>query len=197
MWNERYSAQEYVYGTAPNEFLRSVSDRIQGRQVLCLAEGEGRNAVYLAREGYDVTAVDASAVCLEKAEMLADESYVSIDTVVADLADYDMSRSRWDGVVSMFCHLPVAKRKALHRNVVKGLRPGGVFIVEAYRPRQLALSSGGPSSAELTVSLDILSEELDGLVFVQAKELERDILEGSLHLGVGAVVQVIAMKPNK
>lgn len=196
MWNERYSTDEYVYGTTPNEFLSDVSHRIKGAEVLCLAEGEGRNAVYLAREGYDVMAVDASAVGLEKAEMLADECYVNINTQVADLADYEIPEQRWDGIISIFCHLPSAVRKSLHRKVVSGLRPGGVFILEAYRPAQLEFKTGGPPSLDLLMSLEDLTEELQGLELVHAKELVRDIHEGSLHTGKGAVVQIIAIKPE-
>lgn len=196
MWNERYSTDEYVYGTTPNEFLSDVSNQIKGDKVLCLAEGEGRNAVYLAREGYDVMAVDASAVGLEKAEMLADESYVNINTQVADLADYEIEQGAWDGIVSIFCHVPPEIRKALHKKVVAGLRPGGVFILEAYRPEQLDFKTGGPPVAELMMSLDDLSKELAGLELVHAKSLERDIKEGSLHTGKGAVVQIVAIKPE-
>ena len=196
MWNERYSTEEYVYGTTPNEFLSEVSNRIKGRQVLCLAEGEGRNAVYLAREGFDVLAVDASAVGLEKAEMLADESYVNINTQVADLTDFEIKPESWDGIVSIFCHLPPPVRKAIHKKVVAGLRPGGVFILEAYRPEQLDFKTGGPPVADLMMSLDDLAEELAGLELVHAKAVERVINEGSLHTGMGAVVQIVAIKPE-
>lgn len=195
MWNERYSTEEYVYGTTPNEFLSEVSHRIKGSQVLCLAEGEGRNAVYLARQGFDVLAVDASAVGLEKAEILADESYVNINTQVADLAEYDIQPDSWDGIVSIFCHIPPPVRRALHKKVISGLRIGGVFILEAYRPEQLEFKTGGPPVADLMMSLGDLSEELAGLEFVHAKALEREIVEGSLHTGKGAVVQIVAIKP--
>ena len=152
MWNERYSTQEYVYGTLPNEFLIQTSSRISGNNVLCLAEGEGRNAVYLAREGYDVLAVDASPVGLEKAEILADDSYVNIDTCVADLSDYDIQPKQWDGIVSIFCHLPADVRQRLHKQVVKGLKPGGKLVLEAYHPRQAERPTGGPTCPALCVS---------------------------------------------
>jgi len=196
MWNARYSTEEYVYGTTPNDFLFEMSRYIKGSNVLCLAEGEGRNAVYLAREGYDVFAVDASAVGLEKAEILADESYVNINTQVADLANYEIAPDSWDGVVSIFCHLPPKVRKALHRKVVSGLKPGGVLILEAYRPKQLKFKTGGPPESEFMMSLSELKEELAGLDFYQGAELDREISEGRLHAGVGAVVQLVAIKPS-
>ena len=195
MWNARYSTEEYVYGTMPNDFLLEMSRYIKGPNVLCLAEGEGRNAVYLAREGYDVFAVDASAVGLEKAETLADESYVNINTQVADLADYEIASEGWDGIVSIFCHLPPKVRKALHRKVVAGLKPGGVFVLEAYRPKQLKFKTGGPPETSLMMSLDELKDELEGLEFYHDAELDREVSEGRLHSGVGAVVQLVAIKP--
>lgn len=197
MWNERYSTEEYVYGTMPNDFLFETSRYIKGPDVLCLAEGEGRNAVYLAREGFDVFAVDASAVGLEKAENLADESYVNINTQVADLADYEITPNGWDGIVSIFCHLPPAIRKALHRKVVAGLKPGGVFILEAYRPKQLTFKTGGPPETSLMMSLDELKDELAGLEFYHDAELDRNVSEGRLHTGMGAVVQLVAIKPSR
>jgi len=196
MWNARYSTEEYVYGTTPNDFLFETSRYIRGANVLCLAEGEGRNAVYLAREGYNVFAVDASAVGLEKAEILADESYVNINTQVADLANYDITPDGWDGIVSIFCHLPPPVRKALHRKVVAGLKPGGVLILEAYRPKQLKFKTGGPPETELMMSLDELKDELQGLEFYHDLELDREISEGRLHAGVSAVVQLVAIKPD-
>jgi len=196
MWNARYSTEEYVYGTTPNDFLFETSRYIRGANVLCLAEGEGRNAVYLAREGYNVFAVDASAVGLEKAEILADESYVNINTQVADLASYDITPDGWDGIVSIFCHLPPPVRKALHRKVVDGLKPGGVLILEAYRPKQLKFKTGGPPETELMMSLDELKDELQGLEFYHDLELDREISEGRLHAGVSAVVQLVAIKPD-
>ena len=197
MWNERYSTEEYVYGTMPNDFLFETSRYIKGPDVLCLAEGEGRNAVYLAREGFDVFAVDASAVGLEKAENLADESYVNINTQVADLADYEITPNGWDGIVSIFCHLPPAIRKALHRKVVAGLKPDGVFILEAYRPKQLTFKTGGPPETSLMMSLDELKDELAGLEFYHDAELDRNVSEGRLHTGMGAVVQLVAIKPSR
>jgi len=196
MWNARYSTEEYVYGTTPNDFLFETSRYIKGAKVLCLAEGEGRNAVYLAREGYNVSAVDASAVGLEKAEILADESYVNINTQVADLASYDITPEGWDGIVSIFCHLPPPVRKRLHAKVVAGLKPGGVLILEAYRPKQLKFKTGGPPETELMMSLDELKDELEGLEFYHDIELDREISEGRLHAGVGAVVQLVAIKPD-
>jgi SAM-dependent methyltransferase len=163
--------------------------------VLCVAEGEGRNAVYLAQAGCEVLAVDASRVGLEKARRLARERAVHIDTLVADLADFAIQPDSWDAVVSIFCHLQPQLRKRLHRRVVAGLRRGGVLVLEAYRPQQIHYGTGGPGSADMMPSLAELREELQGLDFEHAVELDRDVNEGKYHTGKGAVVQVLGVKP--
>lgn len=194
MWNERYSQAEYVYGKNPNDFLVEVVQQIPKGRVLCLADGEGRNGVYLAQQGCQVTAVDASPVGLEKARKLAAERSVEIETIVADLADFPIQPNSWDAIVSIFCHLPPTIRAQVHRQVVAGLRSGGVFVLEAYTPRQLAFKTGGPPTADLTMELATLRQELEGLEFKHAAELEREIQEGQFHQGHSAVVQVVALK---
>ncbi len=194
MWDQRYAGDDYVYGTAPNEFLAGIADRLPRGPVLCLGEGEGRNSVFLAGRGLPVTAVDASSVGLEKARRLARSRGVGIETIHADLADFPIEFGRWAAIVSIFCHVPPTLRADLHRRVVAGLRPGGALVLEAYRPEQLEYRTGGPPSAELMMDLAALRAELDGLRFEHAIETEREVVEGSLHTGLGAVVQVLAFK---
>ncbi|MDA8098817.1 MAG: class I SAM-dependent methyltransferase [Nitrospiraceae bacterium] len=194
MWDQRYDTEEYVYGIEPNRFLASMADKIPKGRVLCLAEGEGRNAVFLAKQGCRVLAVDSSPVGLKKAEKLAASQGVSIETQVVDLAHFEIEPGAWDGIVSIFAHVPSAIRKALHRKVVAGLRSGGVLVLEAYTPKQLEYKTGGPPNADMMMTLAGLREELAGLEFLHAKELDRDVIEGRLHTGKGAVVQVVAKK---
>jgi SAM-dependent methyltransferase len=195
MWDQRYDCDEYVYGIAPNDFLVSMAGRLSGEKLLCLGEGEGRNAVWLAEQGFRVTAVDASAVGLDKARRLARDRGVKIDTVRADLADFPVGSAAWDGVISIFCHLPPDLRADLHRRVVGGLKPGGRFLLEAYTPAQLLLGTGGPPVAELMMRASDLVQELAGLRFLHLEEREREIHEGNLHRGTGAVVQLLAERP--
>lgn len=195
MWDERYSSAEYAYGTEPNDFLVARYRQLPSGTVLCLGEGEGRNAVWLAQQGFQVSAVDASGVGLEKARRLAAERGVNIATIHVDLAHYRIEREAWDGVVSIFCHLPPSLRAMVHRQVVAGLRQGGVLLLEAYTPRQIELGTGGPTVAELTMGLDDLRSELVGLDLVHAQELEREVHEGRYHFGRASVVQVIGIKP--
>jgi SAM-dependent methyltransferase len=194
MWDERYSAEEYAYGTHPNQFLEENVSRIPKGNVLSLAEGEGRNAVFLAKQGYAVTAVDASVVGLNKARKLAEKNGVVVEFVHADLADYELGENRWDGIVSIFCPLPPTVRKQLYKKVEAGLKRNGVFLLEAYTPDQLKHGTGGGNSVDVMQSQDSLSLELAGLTFTHLVELERNVVEGIYHTGMAAVVQAIAFK---
>lgn len=194
MWDQRYAADSYVYGTEPNDFLRANLERLTAGETLCLAEGEGRNAVFLAAHGHTVSAVDASQVGLKKAQRLASESGVAIETIHADLADYRFDSDRWDTIVSIFCHLPIALRRHVHTHVARALKPGGVFVLEAYTPEQIGRGTGGPPVAELMMDLDSLRTELAALNIVHGVETVREINEGTFHTGTGAVVQLIAYR---
>ena len=194
MWDERYSVEEYVYGKAPNDFLKQMSGKLKKGKALCLADGEGRNSIYLAGQGFDVTAVDSSKVGLAKANKLALEFAVTIETVHADLADYEIEEGAWDSIISISCHVPRDLRRRLHRDVVAGLKQGGTFLLEAYTPRQLEFGTGGPSSTDRLMDLASLKKELTGLEFLHGKEVVRDVVEGTYHTGKGAVVQVLARK---
>ena len=194
-WDERYNQPDYVYGTAPNEFLVEAVAAVPPGRALGLGEGEGRNAVYLAAHGFDVLAVDSSAVGLLKAQRLAAERGVSIDTVTADLADFALEPERWDLIYSIFCHLPPAIRRPLYARVVAGLKPDGRFVLEAYTPAQLSYDTGGPKDVTMLLSLEDLQAELSGLEFVRAQELMREVREGAHHTGLAAVVQLVARKP--
>ena len=194
MWDERYSAEEYAYGTTPNEFLAENFIHIPKGRVLSLAEGEGRNAVFLAKQGYSVTAVDASLVGLNKAGKLAEENGVVVEFIHADLADYDLGENKWDGIVSIFIPLPSSLRKELYKKVIAGLKQNGVFLLEAYTPDQLNHGTGGGNSVDVMQTKESLRLELASLKFKHLIELERDVTEGVFHTGIGSVVQAIATK---
>ena len=194
-WDERYSEPGFAYGTVPNEFLTSVAGSIPQGKVLSLAEGEGRNAVYLASLGYRVTGVDGSKVGLRKANDLAAERGVAITTVHADLGKLEIEPEHWDGIVACFCHVPQEIRVPLHRAAVRGLKPGGVFLLEAFSKEQLAYGTGGPPTLDMLMSLDDLKRELAGLELLLAIKVERTLREGSRHTGLASVVQVMGRKP--
>jgi SAM-dependent methyltransferase len=196
MWDERYSDEDYAYGTEPNDFLVEAAHYLPKGRTLCIGEGEGRNAVWLAGQGYQVTALDNSSVGLGKAQQLARSRGTSIETVHADLAEYIFEEEHWDGIVSIFCHLPPELRKKVHRRLISALRPGGVLVLEAYTPDQLELGTGGPAVKEMTMDLEGLEAELKGLSFAHGKELQRPVNEGKYHNGIGSVVQVVGIKPS-
>jgi SAM-dependent methyltransferase len=195
-WDARYSEPGYAYGTAPNDFLREMAGRMPPGPVLCLAEGEGRNAVFLAELGHAVTAVDGSAVGLAKAASLARARAVGLETVHADLADFAIKEGAWAGIVTVFAHLPPTLRARMHSAVVKGLRPGGVYLLEAYTPRQLEFGTGGPPDVSLLMTADALRQELAGLELEICREIEREVVEGRFHHGRAAVVQVVGRRPT-
>ncbi|WP_243293850.1 class I SAM-dependent methyltransferase [Geothrix mesophila] len=195
-WDTRYSEAELIYGAEPNDFLKEMAPRIPPGPVLGLGEGQGRNAVYLATLGHAVTAVDQSPVGLARARELATSRGVTLSTVVADLAEFDMGSAPWSGIISIFCHLPSVLRRDLYPRCAAALAPGGVFILEGYTPRQLEYGTGGPKEPDLLGTLDELRSLLPGLELEVGRELLRDIREGAHHQGLGAVVQVVARKPT-
>jgi SAM-dependent methyltransferase len=195
-WDERYSEPGYTYGTEPNDFLVSVAKALTpGGRILCLAEGEGRNAVYLASLGYEVTGVDGSEVGLRKAQALAAERGVTINTIHADLETFEIGTEQWDGIIACYCHVPSAIRIPLHQAAVCGLKPGGIFILEAFSKDQLAYDTGGPQSLDMLMSLEEIKVELAGLEFRHAVQLEREVREGSRHTGLASVIQIVGIKP--
>ena len=162
--------------------------------MLCVAEGEGRNAVFLAELGHQVTAVDFSAEGLRKAEQLARSRGVELTLIEADLAMFELGTDAWSGIVSIFAHTPPAVRQRVHAAVAHALRADGVFVLEAYRPEQLALGTGGPKDPAMMPTLAGLRTELAGLQLVVGREVDREIHEGLLHGGPSATVQVVAIR---
>ncbi len=196
MWDERYEQEELVYGAAPNDFLVEQVGFLRRGKCLCLAEGQGRNAVWLAAQGFAVTAVDQSPVGMTRAGEHAAREGVELATEVADLAQYDLGTESWDNIVSIFGHLPSGLRRDVHRRVIEALRPGGTFLLEAYTPDQLETDgTGGPSDADMLLTIAKLTEELGGLEILMAREIVRQVNEGEFHKGEGAVVQFVARKP--
>lgn len=199
VWDERFARDDYVYGTTPNDFLAEQAHRLPaGAFVASLGEGEGRNAVFLAEHGHRVLAIDASRVGLEKAKKLAGERGVSIETLCTDLAHLDLEAATaarpLDAIVSVFCHVPSALRREVHQKALAALAKGGLFIVEAYRPEQLAYHTGGPKDRDMLVRLAELEVDFAGTERVVGRELEREVVEGMLHTGLAAVVQAVFRK---
>ena len=193
-WDERYATEEFMYGKEPNDFLRENIDELPQGSVLCLADGEGRNSVFVASTGRSVWSVDLSSQGPIKTLRLAAERGVEVHAESADLANYDLGENRWDAIVSIFAHMPKDIRANLHQRVARALKPGGVFLLEAYTPSQIGRGTGGPQDPSLTMNLGDLRKELSPLIFTTAHEIERNVAEGFGHTGMASVVQIIARK---
>jgi SAM-dependent methyltransferase len=194
MWDERYSQTEYFYGTKPNNFLQIASALIpKGADVLCLAEGEGRNAVYLAAQGFNVTAVDFSSIGKEKALVLADREKVKIEYIVCDLNEFIFPK-KYAAVLSIWCHLPMKLRQTVHQKAEASLIPGGLFILESYNPKQLENKTGGPSSVELLYRDEDVKKDFNEIEWVLVQNTQRFISEGNGHLGNSSTLQMIGEK---
>lgn len=196
MWDERYSAKEYVYGTQPNDFLKHHVNTINNGNVLSLAEGEGRNAVFLAKMGYSVTAVDSSIAGILKGKQLAQKNNVKINFVHADITEYDLGHTQWDGIISIFFPLASKQRRQLYKKIPHALKINGVFLLEAYTPEQIQYGTGGGNDIDTMQSKKTLSTELASLTFDHLIEINRNVIEGKLHTGMGSVVQAIATKKS-
>ena len=195
-WDERYSSEEYAYGVRPNDFLVEAAKRLPtASRILSLGEGEGRNAIFLAKGSHKVTAVDQSDIGLLKTQKLALSQGCTVETVVSDLWEYEIGEQKWDAIVSIFCHVPSELRRVLYPKIRAGLKTGGFLIVEAYAPEQLKRNSGGPKEADLLVSRDELQTHFSDFEIVHLQALSRVIQEGLFHKGLSDVTQFIGINP--
>ena len=193
IWDQRYTTTDFVYGTEPNQFLKEHAELLCG-PVLSLAEGEGRNAVYLATLGLGVLGVDGSEVGLAKAQQLAKSKGVSIQTAVADLGLYEPAPNSYGSVISISAHLPSAVRDKLYPLVERSLKPGGVILLEAYSKAQITRDTGGPKDLDMLLSCAQLEAAFPNCEPIISQEIEREVLEGKFHTGLASVVQFIARK---
>ena len=196
-WDKNFLAPGYKYGTAPNAFLVDQAHRIPSNGVVLVpGDGEGRNSVWLARQGHSVTAMDASSVGLQKAQALATEQGVALQTVLGDLADWQPEVGRFDAVVLTYVHLPEAIRQAAHRRLAKALRPGGWLLLESFHPGQLSRSSGGPKDATMLYVPETLTSDFAGLLEQEmAWDGETFLSEGPGHQGLAHVTRWIGRMP--
>lgn len=193
MWDERYSDKEYVYGTEPNSFLAEHAAKLKG-PILSIAEGEGRNAVFLATLGLNVLGIDSSRVGLQKAEKLAQLSGVKIQTDVADLAEFEPKEDYYGAIISISAHLPSNIRQRLNPLIERSLKPGGLLILEAYSESQLSKETGGPKDIDMLLSKNKIENEFPNLEPILLQEIDRVVKEGKFHTGVASVIQFIGKK---
>jgi SAM-dependent methyltransferase len=196
MWDERYQTPDYVYGTEPNHFVVSAKGRLpQGGKVLCVADGEGRNGVFLARQGFGVLSVDISPAALAKARKLAETHGVDIDTQQADLLAWDWPVASFDAVVGIFIQpFGLRDRQIVFDGIVRALKPGGILLLEGYRTDQLQYGTGGPGVLEKPYSESQLPAELGALNIESIRSYEHEMQEGAGHNGLSALIDLVAVK---
>lgn len=196
-WDERFRKAEWAYGKEPNHYLHSNRPRLApGGRALAVGDGEGRNGVWLAGEGFAVTAVDASGVGLEKAERLARERKVSqhYNAELSTLEDWNWPREHFDLVAAIFIHYPSVQRPLMHARYVDALRPGGMLLMESFGKQQLSYGTGGPKDADLLYSRGELAGDFAALEILELVELEAELQEGPFHSGRSALVRLLARK---
>jgi len=193
-WNERYNEAHYAYGTTPNDFLKAQQIG-SDLKVLCLAEGEGRNGVYLAGLGNDVTCIDYSEEGLKKTSQLAAQNGVEVSCICADLGEMNLVENSWDVIVAIFAHFPPNVKKYIWPQIYAALKPGGKFIMEVYDHEQLRFGTGGPQQEALLYSKEELTELLgNAFSSLQIDKVYREVKEGTYHNGASATLQIIAVK---
>ena len=194
-WDKKYNTSEFVYGKEPNDFLKQNLHAItSGNKILSLGEGEGRNAIFLLKSGFNVTAIDQSMVGLNKAAKWASTLGYPLEIICDDLQFYPKEENHWDAIVNIFAHMYSCERIKMHQRIEKALKVKGVYILEAYTVDQLKFDTGGPKELDLFMSLGELKKELTHLNFEVQKEYIKEIREGIGHTGQSAVVSIVARK---
>ncbi len=194
-WEKRYGAPGYLFGTAPNAFLAAQAHRLRGRKTaLSVADGEGRNGVWLAEQGLEVLAIDYSPTALGKARALAQERGVQLRTEVADLTGWRWPRAAFDVIAAIFVHFAGAERDAFFANLGNSLKPGGLLLMQSYRPEQITYRTGGPPDAERMVTRAIIEQAFGDWRELNIREHDSVITEGTGHVGMSALIDVVAVR---
>jgi len=197
VWDERYAGAEFLFGTAPNIFLRSQHGLLKrGQTCLAIADGEGRNGIWLAEQGLQVHSIDSSEVALRKAKRLAQERKVTTVTFEqADLFQWSWGESRFDVVAAIFIQfMGPDQRKELFENIQNCLKPGGLLLLHGYTPRQLEYGTGGPSQVDNLYTEVMLQQAFPRLEIISMRSYEDEINEGNGHNGMSALIDLVARK---
>src|SRR5262244_254635 len=196
-WNARFAGDGYLFGTEPNRFLREHAALLpKSGRVLAVADGEGRNGVWLAEQGLDVLSIDFSPVALAKARALARERGVKLETAEADLGKWRWPKAGFTAVVAIFIQFAgPALRDRIFAGVKKALKPGGLLLLQGYRPRQLEYKTGGPPIAENLYTEELLRTAFADLEILELTSHDDEIHEGRGHDGMSALIDLVARKP--
>lgn len=195
-WNQRYSSQDYIFGREPNEYLQAQAELLtSGSRALCVADGEGRNSVWLASQGLKVDAFDIAETGVEKARRLAAEAGVSVNYEVGSCDDWSWTEDTYDVVVAIFVQFADPEMRArLFANMLRALKPGGLLILQGYTPKQLEYKTGGPGELSHLYTEALLRESFGGMEIVELVEYDAELTEGARHTGRSALVGLVARR---
>ena len=198
LWDQRYAAEGYLFGDKPNAFLRRQASRlVPGQTVLAVADGEGRNGVWLAEQGLDVTSLDSSPIGQGKARRLAETRRVRLKFELADLSTWTFPETAFDVVVGIFIQFAGPELRArLFDGMKRALKPGGLLLVEGYRPEQIAYRTGGPRIAENLYTEKMLRDAFCDMDILELAVYDAVIEEGTGHKGMSALIDLVARKPQ-
>lgn len=193
-WEDRYKEDFFIYGKEPNRFFAEQIDKHSPGHLLLPMEGEGRNAVYAARKGWQVDASDFSKKAQDKAFKLADQHGVTISYHLRDMTSPEFHQGVYDAVAMIYAHLPEVERKRLHQEVETSLRPGGVLILEAFHKKQVGNDSGGPSDPSMLYDASTLKSDFKESDFLTLQEIQTELYEGVGHRGSAWVIRAVLRK---
>jgi 2-polyprenyl-3-methyl-5-hydroxy-6-metoxy-1,4-benzoquinol methylase len=196
-WNERFDTSEFIFGKEPNEYLVEKTHQYlkTNDKVLCIADGEGRNGVWLAKQGMRVVGFDASDIALAKAKQFAQDHQVEIAYSFSDTDSFDWQANEYDAVVGIFIQFADPKmRERIFRQTYQALKPGGIFILQGYTPKQLEYKTGGPSLIEHLYTEELIRELAGDFTILELTSYEKELSEGPRHTGMSAILGLVARK---
>lgn len=196
-WNERFNREEFIFGKEPNEYL--VEQTLQylkpNASVLCIADGEGRNGVWLAKQGMRVTGFDVSDIALVKAKQFAKDNEVNIEYSLCDTDGFDWKTNSYDAIIAIFIQFADPEmRVRIFKQVHQALKPGGIFILQGYTPKQLEYKTGGPSLIEHLYTEEMIRELSHDFEILDLQCYEKELSEGARHTGMSALLGMVAKK---
>lgn len=196
-WNNRYAEKDFAYGTEPNDFLKDELEKLPAGKILFVCEGEGRNAVFAAKQNWRVEAFDLSEEGKRKASLLAKQNNVSINYQIANASTIEYSENSFHVVALIYAHFPETIRKSVHEKIVRWLKPGGLVVLEAFNPNQLNNTSGGPKDLSMLYTKEIMADDFKELIIQQLNTETIELNEGKYHTGKAEIIRFIGKKLNK
>ena len=196
-WNQRFNKQEFIFGKEPNEYLALQAKAYlkPNQKVLCIADGEGRNGVWLAKQGMQVVGFDVSDIALEKAKQFAQDNQVEIAYLLSDTDSFNWQENIYDAVIGIFIQFAEPQMRArIFQQAYRALKPGGIFILQGYTPKQLEYKTGGPSLIDHLYTEEMIRELTKEFQILDLRCYEKELNEGSRHAGMSALLGLVARK---